>query len=281
MSHIFVSYSREDRDPVRYIVKYLKEEGFGVWFDEDLSASSRHDFLRDIEAALQESAVVLVCWSDNAAKSTYVLAEALRGIQYEKLLQINMDGTTLPIPFNGRHFIDFSNWRGFSSRWVDCVLYGPEDPIQRLFRAILDVLHRRRAEPLEHQYGKFVAALAESLLSGIEEVETLFSLQGIKRSEDGESSWNLRQFCEYRWEILGLLDGIGIAIPKKEREKLSALAASYERGDSSAEKTVWHSQQSLRLIEEAAQALVDRSRAVLEALNHAIAQQQMTRVADQ
>jgi hypothetical protein len=65
-----------------------------------------------IEAQLDAAACVVVAWSAQARQSLWVRAEANEALDSGKLVQINLDGTRLPLPFSVLHFLDFTRWRG-------------------------------------------------------------------------------------------------------------------------------------------------------------------------
>jgi hypothetical protein len=82
MSHIFISYSKQNIDFVRYLRTLLESEGFGVWVDEArLTPSAR--WWKTIEQNIEGCAAFLVVMSPEAARSDWVereilLAEKLR-----------------------------------------------------------------------------------------------------------------------------------------------------------------------------------------------------------
>ena len=51
-------------------------------------------------------------WSRTARDSLWVRAEANEALDQGKLVQINLDGAKLPLPFTMLHFTDFSHWTG-------------------------------------------------------------------------------------------------------------------------------------------------------------------------
>ena len=46
------------------------------------------------------------------ATDARVRAEANEALDSGKLVQINLDGTRLPLPYSVLHFLDFTRWRG-------------------------------------------------------------------------------------------------------------------------------------------------------------------------
>lgn len=80
MSHIFISYSREDSDCVLKVARQLEAAGYPVWIDVE-SIPGGNQWANDIARGISEAPVTLVFWSDSAAQSDYVRQE------YEKALQ--------------------------------------------------------------------------------------------------------------------------------------------------------------------------------------------------
>jgi hypothetical protein len=74
MSHIFVSYSRDDSACAYKIQCKLEAHGYKVWIDKsDIDAGD--PFPQRIIEAIVEASAFVVLWSANSAKSTYVDAE--------------------------------------------------------------------------------------------------------------------------------------------------------------------------------------------------------------
>jgi len=85
MSHIFISYSKEDIDFVRYLRALLENEGFAVWMDEaQLTPSAR--WWKDIEKNIDSCSAFVVVMSPNAYESDWVEREILRAENKKKPL---------------------------------------------------------------------------------------------------------------------------------------------------------------------------------------------------
>ena len=91
---VFVSYSREDVAVVRPIVAFL-EQDFVVWWDDDIIGGT--EFEKEIlQDKVQTAQVVVVVWSANAARSTWVRDESLAAVNRTKCIPILLDNTSLP-----------------------------------------------------------------------------------------------------------------------------------------------------------------------------------------
>lgn len=85
MSHIFISYSKQDIEFVRYLRALLENEGFAVWMDEArLTPSAR--WWKDIEKNIDSCSAFVVVMSPDAYESDWVEREILRAESKKKPL---------------------------------------------------------------------------------------------------------------------------------------------------------------------------------------------------
>lgn len=98
MFDIFVSYARSTEPQAKEIAEALRAEGFSVWRDDEIPAHK--PYAEVIEERLRSSKAVLVIWSADAAKSQWVRAEADAARELGTLIQVTIDGTLPPLPFN-------------------------------------------------------------------------------------------------------------------------------------------------------------------------------------
>ncbi len=124
MADVFISYSRLDHARVKPIADQLGSLGYSIWWDKHLRAGQV--FVEEIERQLDSARAVLTAWSHNSRNSTWVYAEASRGLDRNKFLQFRLDGVQLPLPFDALQVADMSGER---KEW------GPlEDALTRLVR---------------------------------------------------------------------------------------------------------------------------------------------------
>lgn len=98
MADIFLSYARPSATEAQRIAAKLREQGYSVWFDEELPA---HRAYADVIAKeLDAATAVLVLWSEAAARSQWVRSEANRAREKGNLVQARLDGARLPMPFD-------------------------------------------------------------------------------------------------------------------------------------------------------------------------------------
>ena len=110
MSDIFISYGRSTARQARGAADALRALGYSVWIDDDLPA--HRAFSPEIEAQLTAAKAALVIWSAEAATSHWVLSEANRAREDNKLVQLRIDGSRLPMPFDQIQCADLSGWSG-------------------------------------------------------------------------------------------------------------------------------------------------------------------------
>ena len=74
MSHIFVSYTREDQQFVAELIRRLRDENFNLWLDRD-SIRSGDDWQVSIDNALRSAQAIIVVVTPKSRQSEYVTYE--------------------------------------------------------------------------------------------------------------------------------------------------------------------------------------------------------------
>src|SRR4051812_10111781 len=110
MADVFVSYARTDEAEAARVADALRGEGFRVWRDDELPAHRAYADV--IEERLKSAGAVVVLWSAEAAKSQWVRAEADAGRSAGSLVQVTIDGSIPPMPFNQIQCADLNGWTG-------------------------------------------------------------------------------------------------------------------------------------------------------------------------
>lgn len=134
MADVFISYSRVDHARVHPIADRLVALGYNIWWDKHLRAGQV--FVDEIERQLSSARAVVTAWSGNARNSTWVYAESSRALDSNKLLQVRLDGTQLPLPFDALQVADFSGrdveWRQLEDGLANLVRGGrPPPPVRQ------------------------------------------------------------------------------------------------------------------------------------------------------
>ena len=107
---VFVSYARSTEAQALRVADALSAMGYAVWRDDQLPA--HRGYAEVIEEHLAKAKAVVVIWSKEAARSHWVQSEADRARSACKLVQLNVDGTALPMPFDRIQCADLSGWTG-------------------------------------------------------------------------------------------------------------------------------------------------------------------------
>ncbi len=110
MSDIFISYARSTAAQAQQVAVALRELGYGVWRDDQRPA--HRAYAEVIEERLRSAKAVVVMWSAEAAKSQWVRAEANVARAAGTLVQLRLDDTVPPLPFNEIQCADLVGWTG-------------------------------------------------------------------------------------------------------------------------------------------------------------------------
>jgi adenylate cyclase len=110
MSHVFISYARSTAKETQQVASALRGLGHEVWLDDQIPAHRAYADV--IEERLREAKAVVVIWSAEAVKSQWVQSEADKAREDGKLVQLNLDGAKLPMPFDRIQCVDMNGWRG-------------------------------------------------------------------------------------------------------------------------------------------------------------------------
>lgn len=113
MTDVFISYKREERPRCVAIYNALVDLELSVWFDAHIEPGT--DFDREIEREVRAAGAVLVLWSERAADSDWIRAEARTGRQANRLVAIRLDDCLPPLEFASVQAIDLFDHRDLSS----------------------------------------------------------------------------------------------------------------------------------------------------------------------
>jgi adenylate cyclase len=110
MPDVFISHAGSTETDAGRIAEALRGLGYQVWLAAELPAHG--DFSEVIEQNLKAAKAVLVVWSADAVKSQWVRAEAEIARAAGVLIQLSLDGASLPLPFNRVQCADLRGWTG-------------------------------------------------------------------------------------------------------------------------------------------------------------------------
>lgn len=108
MARVFVSYSRNDRQVVRELVRLIELQGHTVWWDRDVPVGSAYE--ERIERELNECEVVVVVWTRNSVGSPWVRSEAQEGISRNILVPVSLDNARPPMAFRSLETAQLMGW---------------------------------------------------------------------------------------------------------------------------------------------------------------------------
>jgi adenylate cyclase len=110
MSDVFISYARSTKAQAQQIAGGLRALGYDVWQDDLIPAHRAYGQV--IEEHLAAARAVVVVWSPDATRSEWVRSEASRARAAGKLVQLTVDKTPLPMPFDQIECANLVGWSG-------------------------------------------------------------------------------------------------------------------------------------------------------------------------
>ncbi|NWG15839.1 MAG: TIR domain-containing protein [Chloroflexi bacterium] len=106
---VFLSYSRRDRDVMRYIRESLEVSGITVWSDENLEPGSK-SWRGLVETAIERAGCVLALLSPDAKQSEWVGEELnyakIHGVHIFTVLVRGEEGSAVPLGLTGVQWVD-------------------------------------------------------------------------------------------------------------------------------------------------------------------------------
>jgi adenylate cyclase len=184
MSEVFLSYERSNASQAQTVAEAVRSLGYGVWLDDELPA--HRVYANVIEERLNSAKAVVVIWSAEAVKSEWVRSEANRGREDRKLVQLRVDDTKLPMPFDQIQCANLEGWVGDlnSPGWVKVVaslsdLMGgpggavrqtPASPIRKNSVCVLPFVNM--SGDAEQEY--FSDGITEDIITDLSKVSALF-----------------------------------------------------------------------------------------------------------
>ncbi|HZZ87552.1 MAG TPA: TIR domain-containing protein, partial [Caulobacteraceae bacterium] len=110
MAEIFVSYARSSAAQAQRVADALRALGYQVWRDDEIPAHRAYTDV--IQERLSLAKAVVVVWSADGANSEWVRSEADRARADRKLVQLTIDRSRLPMPFDQLQCADLTGWTG-------------------------------------------------------------------------------------------------------------------------------------------------------------------------
>lgn len=112
MSHVFISYKREDLSRVAALVAALRDGGIDVWWDQDIPPGG--SWRETIVEKLDGAALCVAIWSDVSVgpAGRFVREEAERLARRGDYVGVLLDNVPPPFGFSEWQAIDLSGWNG-------------------------------------------------------------------------------------------------------------------------------------------------------------------------
>ena len=116
MSHVFISYKREDLEFAIRLKQHLHERGFATWIDSDIAPGQ--EWRQNIDDAIREAFVVLVVMTPTASTSEYVTYEWAFALGVGiPVIPILLSSTRLHPRLEAVQYLDFTSDDGIDLRW--------------------------------------------------------------------------------------------------------------------------------------------------------------------
>lgn len=110
MPDIFLSYARVDRGRVRQYARALQQQGWSVWWDEQIEGGDL--WTDEIQQNLDAARCVLAFWTVDSCKSTFVRDEARYAAKRHVLVHVVLDAVKVPIGLGEIQSVDMRGWTG-------------------------------------------------------------------------------------------------------------------------------------------------------------------------
>jgi len=177
MSHIFISYSRRDKEIVDNIVNTLKEAGMEAWIDrEDIRAGN--SWRLQIVEAIEACDVFILVLSPNSAASDNVRKE----------IDLAQDSgrVTIPILLEPVKLPAAIRYQLAGLQFIDVPMLGLEDALKQLVNAVEHERPQQQDEPTTKQVELVIEGVDLAAFDAVKQqqlIEFLANLSGAKQSQ--------------------------------------------------------------------------------------------------
>lgn len=107
---VFISYKREEAAAAGRLREALVQEGFTVWWDEDLQCGQA--WAEKLDTAVREATCIIVLWSARAVASPWVRHEASQAIARDVYAPCRIELVQLGSPYDRIQATDLIEWDG-------------------------------------------------------------------------------------------------------------------------------------------------------------------------
>lgn len=109
MGDVILCYASEDAAVAGRLAAAVAAQGYSLWSEADLASDGSGG---DVTDRISPTKAAIVLWSQAAAASEWVRAEANFARGQSKLIQTSADGRPPPMPFRSADVISIADWRG-------------------------------------------------------------------------------------------------------------------------------------------------------------------------
>jgi hypothetical protein len=156
MADVFIAYQRDDRPKARAIAATLEGYGFSVWWDVDLLPGQQYGSV--IAEIIRTSRAAIVIWSSNSINSNWVLDEAGRARDENKLIPLRLGDVVPPMGFGAIHAHDLTEWDGsHCSTVISPILESVEQFVGRRRRNFSEVKQQETSDNSYKEWGRKIA----------------------------------------------------------------------------------------------------------------------------
>ncbi len=104
---VFISYAREDKAHAHALADFLTAKGHEVWWDHLIRPGD--DYRNEILNKIQDADKLIVLWTSHSVKSPFVIDEAQRANEAQKLIPVVMDVSQPPMGFGHLHAVEVAD----------------------------------------------------------------------------------------------------------------------------------------------------------------------------
>jgi uncharacterized membrane protein len=173
---VFISHSHKDAEYAQALAALLENYGFQVWWDKKLLPGEK--YRAKIDTLISACPAVVSLWSPNALESDWVMDEANRAAESQKLIPVRIANCPPPMGFRQIECYSLLNWSGSS----------PTDDVEPLVRAVEARVGHPRGAPRHARLPREIKAIAERVFLPFVEVLVLLLLLAIVPLLFGEFS---------------------------------------------------------------------------------------------
>ena len=182
MSYVFISYAKEDRPVVERLSNALRDNGFSVWWDQELTPGK--EFTKEITDKLYGADAIIVLWSKISTEKEWVKSEADVGLERDVLLPIFLDEVELKPPFRLRHAVDLIGWNGNTSQSKF------KEAFTKICDRLRDMAQRTGARPysflLMPDNGPYLSKLREVIVGKMPDLNIKYEPNIMTTGSDGD-----------------------------------------------------------------------------------------------